>query len=125
MAARINTSKSISKALNYNEQKAVKGVAECISASDFIKDKDQLNFYDKLHHFERCISLNERVSVNTLHVSLNFDLSEKINTEKLKAITNRYMERIGFGIFHQFIVVIPAFSIKQRKLTLNLLTKSL
>ena len=97
MVARINTSKSISKALNYNEQKVNKGAAECIIASGFIKDKDKLNFYDKLHHFERCISLNERVSVNTLHVSLNFDPSEKINTEKLVAIANSYMERIGFG----------------------------
>lgn len=97
MVARINTSKSISKSLNYNEQKVVKGKAECIIASGFIKDKEELNFYDKLHHFERCISLNDRVSFNTLHVSLNFDPSEKINTEKLEAIANRYMERIGFG----------------------------
>ena len=43
MVARINTSKSISKALNYNEyneQKVVKGTAECIIASGFIKDKE-------------------------------------------------------------------------------------
>ena len=97
MVARINTSKSISKALNYNEQKVIKGAAECIIAFGFIKDKDELNFYNKLHHFERCISLNDRVSFNTLHVSLNFDPSEEINTEKLAAIANRYMKRIGFG----------------------------
>ena len=62
----------------------------------FNKDKDKLNFYDKLQHFERRISLNERVSVNTLHVSLNFDPPEKINTEKLQTIVKEYMERIGF-----------------------------
>ena len=77
MVARINTSKSVSKALNYNEQKVIKRASECIIASRFIKDKDELNFYDKLHHFERCISLNDRVSFNTLHVPLNFDPSEK------------------------------------------------
>ena len=97
MVARINTGKSISKALNYNEQKVANGKAECITASGFIKDINTLNFYDKLRHFERLISLNERATINTLHVSLNFDSSDKINTEKLQAIAREYMERIGFG----------------------------
>ena len=55
MVARINTGKSISKALNYNEQKVANGKAECIIASGFIKYVNRLNFYDKLHHFERLI----------------------------------------------------------------------
>jgi len=97
MVARINISKSISKALNYNEQKVANGKAECIHASGFIKDNNELNFYDKLHHFERLISLNDRTSSNAIHVSLNFDSSEKISTEKLQAIANKYMERLGFG----------------------------
>ena len=84
MVARINTCKSISKALNYNEQKVVNGKAECILASGFIKDADNLNFYDKIHHFERRISLNDRATINTLHVSLNFDPSENFTIEKLR-----------------------------------------
>jgi len=44
MVARINTSKSILKALNYNEQKVKNGKAECIHASGFIKDNNELNF---------------------------------------------------------------------------------
>jgi len=67
MVARINTSKSISKVLNYNEQKVVNGKAECIIASGLIKDIDKLNFYDKLHHFGRLISLNESTTINTFH----------------------------------------------------------
>ncbi len=97
MVARINTGKSISKALNYNEKKVANGKAECIFASGFIKDVNRLNFYDKLHHFERLISLNERTTINTLHVSLNFDSSDKINNEKLKAIARQYMQTIGFS----------------------------
>jgi len=96
MVARINISKSISKALNYNEQKVANGKAECIHASGFIKDNNELNFYDKLHHFERLISLNDGASCNTIHVSLNFDSSEKIDSEKLQAIANKYMEGLGF-----------------------------
>lgn len=52
MVARINTSKSILKALNYNEQKVKNGKAECICASGFIKDNNELNFYNKLHHLK-------------------------------------------------------------------------
>lgn len=97
MVARINTSKSISKALNYNEQKMKEGKAEILSASGFIKDVDKLSFYDKLNHFERLISLNDRTVTNTLHVSLNFDPSEQLSNEKLTAIADRYMEQIGFA----------------------------
>jgi hypothetical protein len=97
MVARINTSKSISKALNYNEQKVVNGKAECILASSFIKDTFKLNFYDKLLRFERLVSLNEGATINTLHVSLNFDPSENFTTEKLQEIANAYMSKIGFG----------------------------
>lgn len=97
MVARINTSKSISKALNYNEQKLKEGKAEILSASSFIKDADKLNFYDKLNHFERLISLNDRTVTNALHISLNFDPSEQLSNEKLTAIADRYMEQIGFA----------------------------
>lgn len=97
MVARINTSKSISKALNYNEDKLRKGKAEILSASGFLKDPEKLSFYDKLNHFERFTSLNDRAVTNTLHVSLNFDPSEQLSNEKLTAIADRYMEQIGFG----------------------------
>jgi hypothetical protein len=62
----------------------------------FVKDINNLNFYNKLHHFEMLISLNERTAINALHVSSNFDSSDKINTRKLQAIAKDYMERIRF-----------------------------
>jgi len=73
MVARINTGKSISKALNYNEKKVQQNDAKLLLAHNFIKDPDQLTFYDKLRSFEKLTSLNERTVTNTLHVSLNFD----------------------------------------------------
>ncbi len=97
MVARINTSKSISKALNYNEDKLRKEKAEILFASGFLKDADKLNFYDKINHFERLTSLNDRAVTNTLHVSLNFDPSEQLSNDKLTAIAERYMQQIGFG----------------------------
>jgi hypothetical protein len=97
MVARINTGKSISKALNYNEKKVQQNDAKLLLAHNFIKDPDQLTFYDKLRSFEKLTSLNERAVTNTLHVSLNFDPSENLPDERLTAVADSYMKRIGFG----------------------------
>ena len=107
MVARINTSKSISKALNYNEAKLKAGTAELLLASGFIKNTGKLNFYDKIRQFERYISLNEKATTNTLHISLNFDRSEDLSKEKLTSIAEHYMEAIGFG--HQPFLVYQHF----------------
>jgi len=97
MVARINTSKNISKAINYNEQKVQQGKAEILFAKNFLKDVHDMNFYDKLRHFEKLMSLNQRASTNTLHVSLNFDPSETLSNEKMIEVARSYMEKIGFG----------------------------
>jgi hypothetical protein len=97
MVAKITVPNSIKRALNYNEQKMKEGVAECIYAHNFLKEADQLNFYEKLKSFEGLISLNKRASTNTVHISLNFGLNEKIEKEKLAEIASVYMEKIGFA----------------------------
>lgn len=85
------------RALNYNEKKVSKGQAEFIYAGNFLKDAGQLNFHDKLTHFKKLMALNERSKTNTLHISLNFDPSEKLSKETLVQIASSYMEKIGFG----------------------------
>lgn len=97
MVAKITTPKSIEAALNYNEKKVQKGNAVCIHAANYLKDASQMNFYQKLTGFERLNSLNERATTKTLHVSLNFDPSEKLAENKLLQIASVYMEKIGFS----------------------------
>lgn len=97
MVAKITVPKSIMRALNYNEQKMKEGKAECIYANYFLKDANQLNFYEKLNRFEQLIALNKRAVTNTVHISLNFVSNEKLTKEKLIEIGSVYMERIGFG----------------------------
>jgi hypothetical protein len=97
MVAKINTGKSISKALNYNEQKVQQRKAELLEAANFLKEAKDLNFYEKMLHFERHIGMNEKASTNSLHVSLNFDVSEKLSNEKMEEIAAVYMDKIGFG----------------------------
>lgn len=97
MVAKITTPKSIDAALNYNEKKVQKGNAVCLHAANYLNDAKEMNFYQKLAGFERLNSLNDRATTKTLHVSLNFDPSEKLAGNKLLQIASDYMEKIGFG----------------------------
>jgi len=98
MVAKITSPHSIKRALNYNEKKVQSGQATCIYAGNFLKDLDKMNFYNKLQRFQDLISLNDRAQKsNTLHISLNFHPSEKLNQKTLFTISNEYMAMIGFG----------------------------
>jgi len=97
MVAVIHTSSSIHRALNYNEEKVKEKQAKCIMATNYPKDHDQLSFSNKLNRLLKQASLNENVKRNSIHISLNFDPSEKISVETLQAIAKTYMDKIGFG----------------------------
>jgi hypothetical protein len=97
MVAKIKSGKSIRGVLLYNEQKVEERVAECIGAIGFGLAADELNFYQKLARFEKLLEKNSRVKTNALHISLNFDPSEKFDREKLMEIADTYMVKLGFG----------------------------
>lgn len=97
MVAKIVSGKDIRGALNYNEQKIAEGKAECIMANLFKEDIGRLTFYDKLNRFTNLNDRNRRTKTNTLHISLNFDATEKLKVSELNAIASTYMSRIGFG----------------------------
>lgn len=97
MVAKITFPNAIKSALNYNEQKVQKGVAECLGAGNVLGEAHRMNFYHKLALFENRNALNERASTKTIHVSLNFSPAEKLSTKQLMAIAENYMEKIGFG----------------------------
>ena len=97
MVAKIKSGKSIRGVLLYNEQKVEERAAECIGAIGFGLAADELNFYQKLARFEKLLEKNSRVKTNALHISLNFDPSEKFSREKLMEIADTYMAKLGFG----------------------------
>lgn len=97
MVAKITTPKSIVAALNYNEKKVQQENAVCLYAGKYLNEAKNMNFYQKLHGFERLNDLNDRATTKTLHVSLNFDPSEKISDNRLVDIASVYMNKIGFG----------------------------
>lgn len=98
MVAKITSPARIIAALNYNENKVQEGKAECLHASGYLRDASDMNFYQKLEGFERRNNLNSRAATKTLHISLNFDPSEKLSHDKLINIATDYMEKIGFGM---------------------------
>jgi hypothetical protein len=97
MVAIIKTGHSIQRILNYNENKVQQGVAECIGAGNYPVDIEKMAFTMKLNRFLKQAALNENVKRNSVHISLNFDGTEKeISKEKLMEIANTYMDKIGF-----------------------------
>jgi len=97
MVAIIKTGHSIHRILNYNENKVKEGAAECISASNYPMDAEKISLNQKLNRLLKQAALNENVTRNSVHISLNFDPSEKISNEQLKEIADTYMQKIGFG----------------------------
>lgn len=97
MVAKIATPQRVQDALNYNEQKLRKGKAELLVAAGYLASPEKLNFYQKLAGLENRNSLNDRAQTKTLHISLNFDPSERLSNDVLQRIAEDYMNRIGFA----------------------------
>lgn len=98
MVVKITSPHSLQRALNYNENKCQKGQAVCIHAENYLLEPSQMNIYQKMERMQDLICRNERAKKsNTLHISLNFDPSEKFTQEKLTQIAKAYMEKIDFG----------------------------
>jgi hypothetical protein len=96
MVAKIKSGKSLIGALIYNENKVKAGKAKMISTNGYTKSDDKLSFQDKLFRLTDLAERNLRTKTNTVHLSLNFDVNERIETDKLIDITGDYMKRIGF-----------------------------
>lgn len=97
MVAKISIGKSIRGMLHYNENKVKDKEASLIMASGFAGEIGQMNFNQKLQRFKHLTELKPSVKTNAMHISLNFDSSEKLNNAKLQEIAATYMDRIGFG----------------------------
>src|SRR5690625_1707220 len=98
MVAIIKTGHSIHRIFNYNENKVKEGVAECIGAENYPVDMENMSGKMKLNRLLKQAALNEKVKRNSVHISLNFDASDKhLSKERLMKVAGTYMEKIGFG----------------------------
>ncbi|MDN3548793.1 relaxase/mobilization nuclease domain-containing protein [Mucilaginibacter aquaedulcis] len=96
MVAVIHQSTSLRNILNYNEQKVKAGLAVCLEAGFYPVDAADLNFNQKLRRLEMLTELNQRTKYNSVHISLNFDPSEKLPDDVLREIAEVYLDKLGF-----------------------------
>jgi hypothetical protein len=97
MVAVIHQSTSLRNILNYNEQKVKSGLAVCLEAGFYPVEAADLNFHQKLRWLEMLTELNQRTKYNGVHISLNFDPSERLPDDLLRGISEEYLEKLGFA----------------------------
>ncbi len=97
MVAIVHNGKRLRNILHYNENKVKQRQAILIHAVNYPKDPDQLTLKDKITRLEKLTALNQQTKVNSVHISLNFDASEKLQQQTLQQIAEKYMDKIGFG----------------------------
>lgn len=97
MVAVIKTGHAVRSILNYNENKVKQGCARCIGEGNYPLDAERLSYEMKLSRLLRQNALNENVKRNSVHISLNFDPTERYTEQKLMEIARTYMDKIGFG----------------------------
>src|SRR5690606_23744658 len=95
MIAKQSIGSSFMGALSYNLKKMHhpdREVRAELLASNFIS----LDKSDVKKEVDLVASLNPRLQKNTYHTSLNFAQGEKVSNEKMLAVAEEYMERMGF-----------------------------
>ena len=97
MVARIKIKDALATNFYYNENKVAQGVAECLAAENYPSDLKHLTLAARLKALQKTASLKDKIRVNSVHISLNFDPSENPSEERLKEIAAAYMDGIGFG----------------------------
>ncbi|WP_417353170.1 relaxase/mobilization nuclease domain-containing protein [Flavobacterium alkalisoli] len=98
MVAVIKVSSSINRILNYNENKVSQEKAVYLGGNNFPGEAADLSFTARLNYFTRRMELNTNTKRNSLHISLNFDTSEKgLDNKKMAEIAHAYMKELGFG----------------------------
>jgi hypothetical protein len=97
MVAKIAPGKSIRDCFYYNENKVKEGAATILAAENYPLEMGQLTEHYRLKMLEKLAALNTNTTVNSVHISLNFDPSEKLPADKLKEIAKVYMDNLGFG----------------------------
>lgn len=98
MVAIINTGHAVRNSFTYNENKVRAGVASCIGEGNYPMDLGLMTPESRLGVLLKRVALNPRVTRNSVHISLNFDPTEKaLHDERYREIAHAYMKGIGFG----------------------------
>jgi Relaxase/Mobilisation nuclease domain len=97
MVTVIKFGKNLRSPFYYNENKLKAGVADFIHSANYGKDTEELSRKDRIARLEKQAALHETAKLKSVHITLNFDPSEKIDRDTLRQIVDAYMQRIGYG----------------------------
>src|SRR3546814_223050 len=97
MVAVIRPGRSIRRTFHYNENKVKAGCAELLMAENYPVAAEHLTESQRLNMLLRTAESNPNVEANSIHISLNFAVGERLTEATMKAIASEYMEAIGFG----------------------------
>jgi hypothetical protein len=97
MVTVIKFGKALRSPYHYNENKVKAGAAEFIHSANYGKDTEQMSRKDRIARLEKLAALHETAKLKSVHITLNFDPSEKIDKNTLQEIVDDYMTRIGYG----------------------------
>ena len=95
MIANIKTGTNFKGAFHYNLRKIESGQALFMYVSGFMSESP--SFSEMLKTFEMITNFCPSVSKPVFHTSINFSPDEYLEDDKLKAVVDEYMEKLGFG----------------------------
>lgn len=73
------------------------GRACLLEAGYYPMDAGEMNCRQKLARLQKLTELNQATKLHRVHISLNFDPSDKLSGQQLVEISELYLEKIGFG----------------------------
>lgn len=97
MHATVDRAQSIIRELQYHELKVRRGRAELIGGENFVKEAPELNYAEKLFHFNRLIALDNQGYRPVLVVFLDFGGADNLDNPTMFKVTQAYAEGMGLG----------------------------
>lgn len=100
MIAKINHGESLYGIVSYNRQKVDQGKADVIHTHRIILARDdnpESLFSKTLQSFEPYLAANPRVKKPVVHISINPDREDRVDSYKLARIADDYLQQMGYG----------------------------
>ena len=98
MVAKISTGQSLYGALAYNQDKVDEGHAHVLASNLVLQPEDgQFRVSDCMDDFQRWMPSHFRTEKPVIHISLNPHPDDVLTDEQLTAISEEYMQKLGYG----------------------------
>jgi hypothetical protein len=98
MVAKIGRGQNLTGVLTYNQLKIEKENAEVLFTHKMLETPDgHYSVAQMFRSFEPYLLANRKTEKTVLHISLNPDPNDNVSDEKFNAISQEYMQKMGYG----------------------------